>query len=93
MSAMTSEIIAVLLVNSTVCSGEDQSKHQSSASLVCVREIHRCDRLISAVTGEFPAQKPVTRNMFPFDDAIAKTGNIDVGDECSYMKCKVSAPP
>ena len=44
-------------------------------------------------TGEFPAQKPVTRNMFPFDDFIMKTGNIDVGDECFSMKCEVSAPP
>ena len=40
----------------------------------------------------FPPQKPVTRNMFLFDDVIMKTGNIDVGDECSSMKCKVSAP-
>ena len=46
-----------------------------------------------AVTGEFPAQKPVTPNMFPFDDVIMKTGNTDVGDECSSMKCEVSAPP
>ena len=46
-----------------------------------------------AVIGEFPAQKPVTRNMFPFDDVIMKTGNIDVGDECSSTKCEVSAPP
>ena len=45
-----------------------------------------------AVTGDFPEQKPVTRNMFPFDDVIMKTGNIDVGGECSSMKCKVSAP-
>ena len=43
-----------------------------------------------AVTGEFPAQQPVT--MFPFDDVIMKTGIIDV-DECSSMKCEVSAPP
>ena len=42
-----------------------------------------------AVTGEFPAQKPVTRNMFPFIDVIMKTGNIDIGDECSSMKCEV----
>ena len=47
----------------------------------------------SAVTGEFPVQKQVTRNMFPFDDVIMKTGNIDVGDECSSIKCEVSAPP
>ena len=45
------------------------------------------------VTGEFPAQKPVTQNMFPFDDVIVKTGNIDVGDECSSIECEVSAPP
>ena len=46
-----------------------------------------------AVAGEFPTQKRVTRNMFPFDDVIMKTGNIDVGDECSFMKCEVSASP
>ena len=46
-----------------------------------------------AVIDEFPAQKPVTRNMFPFDEVMIKTGNIDVGDECSSMKCEVSAPP
>ena len=48
---------------------------------------------LRAVTGEFPTQKPVTRNMFPFDYVIMKTGNRDVGDECSSMKCEVSAPP
>ena len=37
---------------STVCSGTDQRKHQSSVSLDCVREIHRW-----SVTGEFPAQR------------------------------------
>ena len=46
---------------------------------------------VPAVIGEFPAQKPVTRNMFPFDDVIMKTVNIDVGDECSSTKCEVSA--
>ena len=45
------------------------------------------------VTGEFPTKKPVTRNMFPFDDVIMKTGNIDVEDEYSSMECEVSAPP
>ena len=47
---------------------------------------------LPAVTGEFPTQKPVTRNMFPFDDVIMKTGNRDVGDDCSSMNCEVSAP-
>ena len=41
MSAMAFQITGVLIVYSTVCSGEDQRKHQNSASLVCVREIHR----------------------------------------------------
>ena len=89
MSAMASQITGVLIVYSTACSGADQRKHQSSASLVCVRVTGE----FPAVTGEFPAQKPVTRNMFQFDDVIMKTGNIDVGDECSSMKCEVSDPP
>ena len=85
-SAMASQITGVLIVYSTVCWGAKQRKHQSPAPLVCVRGIHR-----SPVN--FPAQKPVTQNMFPFDDVSMKTGNIDVGDECSSMKCEVSAPP
>ena len=40
-----------------------KEKHQSSASLAFVRGN-------SPVTGEFPAQRPVTREMFPFDDVI-----------------------
>ena len=38
MSAMPSQISGVLIVYLTVCSGADQRKHQSSESLVCVRE-------------------------------------------------------
>ena len=36
---------------------------------------------MSAMASRFPAQKPVTRNMFPFDDVIMKIGIIDVEDE------------
>ena len=46
-----------------VYSGTDQRKHQSSASLAFVREIHRWP-VIS------PHKGPVTRKMFPFDDVI-----------------------
>ena len=42
-----------------VCSGADQRKHQSSASLAFVRGIHR-----SAVNS--PHKGPVTRKMFPY---------------------------
>ena len=49
MGAMASQITSLTIVYSTVYSGADQSKHQSSASLAfCVGN--------SPVTGEFPAQ-------------------------------------
>ena len=41
MSAMASQITSVWIVCSTVCSGADQRKHQSSVSLLFVRGIHR----------------------------------------------------
>ena len=85
MSAMASQIICVLIVCSTVWSGADQRRHQSSASLAFVRGIH-----LWPVNS--PHKGPVTRNIFPFHNAILKTGNIDIGGGCSSMKCKVSAP-
>ena len=50
MGAMASQITSLTIVYSTVYSGADQRKHQSSASLAFVRGIHR------ARTSEFPAQ-------------------------------------
>ena len=41
MSAMASQITSLTIVNSTVYSGGDQIRHQSSASLAFVRGIHR----------------------------------------------------
>ena len=40
-SAMASQITGVSGVCSTICSGADQQKHQSPASLAFVRGIHR----------------------------------------------------
>ena len=51
---------------STVSSGADQRKDQSSMSLAFVRGIHRW--LVSS-----PHKWPVTRKMFPFDDVIMKS--------------------
>ena len=65
MSAMTSQIISLTIVYSSVYSGTDKRKHQSSASLAFVREIHR-----SPVN--FPHKGPVKRKMCPFDDVIMK---------------------
>ena len=63
MIAMASLITNFTIVYSTVYSGADQRKHQSSASLAFVREIHRW--LVNS-----PHKGPVTRKMFAFDDVI-----------------------
>ena len=63
MSAMASKITSVTIVHSTVCSGANQRKHQSPASLAFVRGIHQ-----GPVNS--PHNGPVTRKMFPLDDVI-----------------------
>ena len=63
MGAMASQITCLVTVYSAVYSGADQRKHQSSASLAFVREIHR-----GPVNS--PHKWPVTRKMFQFDDVI-----------------------
>ena len=63
MRAMASQITGVSIVFSTVCSDADQRNHQSSAPLAFVRGIHRW-------SVNSPHKWPVTRKMFPLDDAI-----------------------
>ena len=63
MGTIASQITSLTIVYSTVYSGADQRKHQSSASLAFVRGIHR-----GSVNS--PHKWPVTRKMFPFDDVI-----------------------
>ena len=63
MSPMASQITSLTIVYSTVYSGADQRKHQSSASLVFVWGIHRWPV-------NSPQKWPVTQKMFPFDDDI-----------------------
>ena len=63
MGAMASQITSLTIVYSSVYSGADQRKHQSSVSLVFVRGIHR-----SSVHS--PHKGPVTRKKFPFDEVI-----------------------
>ena len=62
-NAMASQIIGVSINCSTFCSGSDQRKHQSSASLAFLRRIHR--RPVNS-----HHKGPVTWKMFPFDAAI-----------------------
>ena len=66
MGAMASQITSLTIVYSTVYSGTDQRKHQSSASLAFVWGIHRWPV-------NSPHKAPVTRKMFPFDDVIMCT--------------------
>ena len=65
MSVMVSQITSLTIVYSTVYSGADQRKHQSSAPLAFVRIIYRWPV-------NSPHKWPVTRKMFPFDDVIMK---------------------
>ena len=63
MSLMAFQITSLTIVYSTVYSGADQRKLQNSASLAFVRGIHR-----GPVNS--PHKRPVTRQLFPFDDVI-----------------------
>ena len=63
MGAIASQITSLTIVHSTVYPDADQSRHQSSASLAFVWELHRGPV-------NFPHKWPVTRKMFPFDDVI-----------------------
>ena len=63
MGAMASQITSPTIVYSTVSSGADQRKRQSSASLAFVRRIHRWPV-------NSPHKWPVTRKMCSFDDVI-----------------------
>ena len=68
MGAKASQIISLTIVYSTVYSGTDQRKYQSSASLAFVWGNHL--RPVNS-----PHKWPVTRKIFPFDDVIM---NIDI---------------
>ena len=63
MCAMAFQITGVSTACLPVCSGENQRKHQSSASLAFVKGNHRWP-VVSRHKG------PVTWNMFPLDDVM-----------------------
>ena len=65
MGTVASQITSLKIVYSTVYSGADQRKHQSSAPLAFVWGIHRWPV-------NSPHKGPVTRKMFPFDDVIMR---------------------
>ena len=63
MNEMASQITSLTIVYSTVYSGPDQRKNQSSVLLAFVRGIYRWPV-------NSPHKRPVTRKMFPFDEVI-----------------------
>ena len=83
MDTMASRITSLTIVYSTVYSGADQRKHQSSASLAFVRGIHR-----GPVNS--PQKWPVTRKMFPFDDVIMKYSSGYVVSHLQWIKASFS---
>ena len=78
MSAIASQTTGVSIVDSTVCLGVDQRKHQSSASLAFVRGIHQWPL-------DSPQKGPVARKMLPFDDVTMHP---------RFSRCqRLNAPP
>ena len=85
MSEIASQITSLTIVYSTVLSGAYQSKHQSSASLAFVWEIHRWPV-------NFPHKRPVTRKIFPFDDVIMQSSDKEISQECNTFFSASTAP-
>ena len=81
MGATVFQITRLTIVYSTVYSGTDQRKHQSSMSLAFVWGIHPWPL-------NSPHKGPVTRKMFPFDDVIM--GNVSGQMRCTLVQRFVS---
>ena len=69
MDTMAPHIANLIIVYSTIYSGADKRKYQSSASLAFVRGIHRWPV-------NSPHKGPETLKMFPFDDVIMDYCNL-----------------
>ena len=80
MSTIASQITSLTIVYSTVYSGADQRKHQSSVSLAFVRGIHRWPV-------NSPHEWPVTRKMSPFDDIIMTNRYIHCPSRGIHKMC------
>ena len=82
MSPTASQITSLTIIYSTIYSGRDQRKHQSSVSLAFVWGIH-CTSVNSL------HKWPVTRKMFPFDAAIMIYGWIYFWDSVMIHKTTI----
>ena len=80
MNAIASQIICISVVCSTVCSGADEIKHQSSASVPFVRGIPQWPV-------DSPHKGPVTRKMFPIDDVVMVNAQFWLVTRHQLMVC------
>ena len=78
MGMVASQITSLTIVYSTVYSGADQRKRQSSASLAFVRGIHRGPV-------NYPHKWPVTRKMFAYDVIMITPAFSSVGTKKSAL--------
>ena len=81
MNTMASQITGVSIVCSAVCSGTDQRKHKSSASLAFVRGSSASLAFVRGIHWwpvDSPHKGPVTRKMFLFDDVIMTERCCDI---------------
>ena len=81
MGAIASQITGLTIIYSTVYSGADERKHQSSASLAFVWGIHRWPV-------KSPHKKPVTWKTFPLDDVIMSTWRMDHHEALILMESR-----
>ena len=79
MSTMVSQITSPTTVCSSVYSGADQRKRQSSVSLAFVRRIHRWPV-------NSPHKGPVTQDMLPFDDVIMRVHPPHSRHHCQHQQ-------
>ena len=91
MGAMASQITGLMVVYSTVYSGTDQRKHQSSASLALVRGIHRwpvATTTLVSFAGNLSHHRflysPISRTTFPKFICAANWSNSPSQTSFSY---------
>ena len=75
MGVIASQSTSLTIVYSTVYPEADQRKHQSSVSLAFVRGIHRWPV-------DSRHKRPVTQEMFPFNDVIMESSGPVVYSSC-----------
>ena len=89
MSAMASQITRLTIVYSTVYSGADQRKHQSSASLAFVKWIHRLETPkfpyddVIVATGLIYIEDILVDTILTYQSVAEQPEAIDISESCA----------